>query len=94
MAFCPQRMHGLRSEWSPDGAHVVINSRDQAARVWNVTTGKLVSTLGDDSPIIALAWNPQGTRIATCNKDDVARVWDSTTGMPVATLGNRVRSVA
>jgi WD40 repeat protein len=87
--------HGVRSEWSPDGTQVVINSCDPVARVWNAATGEVAATLnGHTSPIIALAWNPQGTRITTCSKDDVARVWDSTTGRPVAMLSGRVSSVA
>jgi WD40 repeat protein len=45
---------------TPDGRHVVSGSRDRTVSVWDLSTGKTLTTLSLDGPILCLAWHPKG----------------------------------
>ena len=70
--------------FSPDGTRVVTASRDNTARIWNVSTGTLVtSPLSHHDMVSAAAFSPDGTRVATASLDKTARIWDASTGKPL-----------
>jgi WD40 repeat protein len=73
--------------WSDDGGLVVTASNDQTARVWDVTTGRLVSTLsGHGNYVNSAAFSADGTRVVTAGNDGAARIWDVSTGREIAAL--------
>ncbi|MFV2066572.1 MAG: WD40 repeat domain-containing protein [Pirellulales bacterium] len=51
--------------WCPDGRRLASASSDTTVRIWDVDTGKEISTLkGDDYEIFDLSWSPDGSRLA------------------------------
>lgn len=77
----------LAMEFSPDGARIVTGSQDQTAKLWNVATGKVLSTLDSHSNWVrAVAFSPDGTRLATGSQDQTAKLWDASSGPIVKTL--------
>ncbi len=65
--------------FSPDGTLVATVADDQKAKIWDSTTGQVLTTLsGHASTILNLAFSPDGTRLATASWDGTARIWDLT----------------
>jgi WD40 repeat protein len=65
--------------FSPDGKLAITGGLDQKAKVWDTTSGQVLSTLsGHTEGIIAVAFSPDGTRVATAGSDGTARIWDVT----------------
>lgn len=73
--------------FSPNGLLVVTASNDKNARIWDVTTGQVLTTLtGHSGEVRCAAFSPDGRRIVTTSNDGTARIWDSANGQPLATL--------
>nr|MDZ8022707.1 tetratricopeptide repeat protein [Nostoc sp. SerVER01] len=66
----------INASFSPDGNRIVTASYDNTARVWDTSTGKLLSELkGHQDPVINASFSPDGNRIVTASYDNTARVW-------------------
>jgi WD40 repeat protein len=62
-----------------DGRRVVTASSDQAARVWEAGTGRLLTVLeGHSGPVKTARFSPDGTRVVSASYDGTVRVWDLT----------------
>jgi WD40 repeat protein len=82
--------------FSPDGSLIVTRGSQapdlhigeyNVARVWEVATGRAVSTLhGHSSPISTARFDPSGVRVITTSADRSARIWDAVTGRQLAVL--------
>ena len=60
---------------------------DQTAKLWDLESGKIHSTLeGHEGEIISLNFNADGDRILTGSFDGTAIVWDTRIGKPVQVL--------
>ncbi len=60
-----------------DGTHLVTGDQSGAARVWEVTSGRIVATLrGHSSSVHNVSLDPTAHRIATSSRDGTIRVWD------------------
>jgi WD40 repeat protein len=82
--------------FSPDGRLVVTASDDATARVWEVSTGRLITVLrGHSGPVVTAAFGPDRARpvVVTGGSDGTARVWDAHTGRQLASLGHEPRGV-
>jgi WD40 repeat protein len=73
--------------FSPDGTRLASASLANAVKIWDTTTGKLVSTLKMDGMVYSADWNPGDARIAVGGqipaKDKYSgflQIWDTTTG--------------
>ncbi|WP_437948078.1 PQQ-binding-like beta-propeller repeat protein [Sorangium sp. So ce296] len=72
---------------SPDGQHIVSGSDDTTLKVWDLETGKLLSTLqGHSSWVNACALSPDGQRIVSASSDRTLKIWDLATGRLLSTL--------
>jgi WD40 repeat protein len=61
---------------SPDGRQIVTASEDKTARVWDIGSGKLLTTLRHDEPVNAAQFRPDGRQIVTASHDQTVRVWE------------------
>ena len=75
-----------RSAFSRDGSRVATASRDDTARVWDVTSGAEIARLMHDAAVNAVAFSRDGSRVVTASSDGTARVWESSSGQEIARL--------
>ncbi|MBI5671369.1 MAG: WD40 repeat domain-containing protein [Chloroflexi bacterium] len=75
--------------WSPDGSRIASSSLDGTAKVWDVTSGEIISTTS--TPTLGrgeLVWSPDGTKIADVWVEDVRfEIWDAATGQSIRIVG-------
>ncbi|MDB5349378.1 MAG: repeat-containing protein [Planctomycetota bacterium] len=63
--------------FSPDSKLVAAAGADRAIRIWEVETGKLVSTIEDHADwVLDIAFSPDGKRLASASRDKTAKVFD------------------
>ncbi len=81
MSFSPQSAVAS-VQFSKEGDRIVTGSWDNAARVWNSTTGEgLVKLSGVHTRFInASVFSPDGTQVLTASDDGTARLWSATEG--------------
>ncbi|MBS2036626.1 protein kinase [bacterium] len=70
--------------FSPDESWLATGCSDGTARIWDSTSGQLLTSwLVHDGPITSLAFSPDGRRLATAARDGKVRIWDlSGSGTP------------
>ncbi|MEZ4621676.1 MAG: WD40 repeat domain-containing protein [Caldilineaceae bacterium] len=63
--------------FSPDGTVLVSAGSDQTIRVWEVTTGRHLYTLDEQSGTVwSVAFHPDGATLASGSADHTIRLWD------------------
>lgn len=68
----------VRATFSRDGKFIVTVSLDSTARVWEASTGKLVTTLrGHTGPVMDASFSPDGKSVVTVSSDTTGRMWES-----------------
>jgi WD40 repeat protein len=70
------------ARFSPSGDHVVTASWDNAARIWDVDSGRSVRKLagGHLGFVNSAAYSPDGSRIVTASDDKTIKIWDAQSG--------------
>ena len=58
------------------------------AQIWEIASGKLISSLNRGNSVNALAFNSDGTLIVTASADGTAQVWRTADGEPVGPVLN------
>jgi WD40 repeat protein len=77
----------LTIAFSPHASLLAAAGRDQAVRIWRVSSGKLRSTwLGHGGRVWSIAFAPDGETLASASLDGTIRLWDVHTGRQVAQL--------
>jgi WD40 repeat protein len=69
-------------------SNINLNDSSQAkitTQIWEVKTGKLMTSLNSGSSVNAIVFNSDGTLVATASADGTAQVWNPTNGEPVGT---------
>jgi WD40 repeat protein len=85
--------------WSPNGKFLAAGGyvRDTGkglVRVWDAQTGREVITyLGHNKSVNALAWLPDNQRIASASDDTTVQVWSVETGHRLLTYRGHTRRV-
>jgi WD40 repeat protein len=73
-----------RARFSPDGTRVVTASDDNRARIWEISSGRLLAELsGHDDVVNDASFSANGELVLTASSDHTARIWDARTGKPV-----------
>jgi WD40 repeat protein len=72
---------------SPDGRYLAAASDDGTARVWNASSGQLISVLsGGGGPVSGVSFGPDSQFALTVAQSGTVRVWDTGVGEPAAVL--------
>jgi eukaryotic-like serine/threonine-protein kinase len=75
------RVHAVA--YRPDGRVALTGGADDAARLWDLDTGKpLGLPLRHLGAVVAVAFSPDGRVALTGSADGTARLWDAATGEP------------
>lgn len=77
----------IYNQFSPDSKQLVTTSLDKTARVWDVSSKRLVSELKGHSNVVEQAYFSDDSRfILTVSSDYTARLWDVRTRQEMAIL--------
>jgi WD40 repeat protein len=72
--------------FSPDGKYVVSGSRDNTARVWEISSGKEMARMIHNFGVTAVAFSPDSKHVVSSSQDKTARVWEAITGKEVSRM--------
>ncbi|AGA27023.1 c-type cytochrome domain-containing protein [Singulisphaera acidiphila] len=80
--------------FSPDSAQVAAAGSDRTIRVWDVESGKLLTTIDDHADwILGLAFSPDGRLLATASRDKTSKVFDWAKKATLATFAGHADTV-
>jgi WD40 repeat protein len=66
---------------SPDGKTLATGIHDNATKLWDVNTGKLIHTLtGHADEVKSVAFSPDGKTLASGSQDGTIKLWNVSTG--------------
>src|SRR5262249_34818939 len=72
--------------FSPDGGLALTASWYRSARLWEVSSGKLLATLPHEAAVGSAGFSPDGRLALTASADRTARLWEVPSGKLLATL--------
>lgn len=79
---------------APDGKSLATGSQDGSIKVWDMTTGQILSELtGHEASISSLSYSPDGRLIASASWDGSVALWDLRRSIKVMTLTGHTDSV-
>lgn len=80
--------------FSPDGQTIAGGISDKTIKLWEVATGRELTTLrGHSSVVLTVAFSPDGRTLASGSTDNTVKVWDIASGREIKTFANRAGSV-
>lgn len=73
--------------FAPNGRVLATGSDDKTVKLWDATTGQLITTLiGHQGPVYDLRFSPDGRTVASLSDDKKPRLWNVMTGQLQTTL--------
>jgi RNA polymerase sigma factor (sigma-70 family) len=78
-----EKGHVREAAFTPDGKTLAAACTDNRARLWEVSTGRLLREFEHDSAVHAGALSPDGKVLATIDSHVRIRLWDVALGKPV-----------
>jgi THO complex subunit 3 len=61
-------------------------SADKSVKIWDIKSGKCISTISTNGENINIAYKPDGSRIAVGNKEDLITIIDVKNNKPIKTV--------
>jgi WD40 repeat protein len=73
--------------FSPDGKTLASASFDNTLKLWDVATGKAITTLtGHSNLVISVSFSPDGQTLASAGGDITIKLWNLATNTQITTL--------
>ena len=73
--------------FSPDGKILASGNIDDTIQLWDVETGKQITSLsGHDDIVYSVSFSPDGKTLASGSEDKTIKLWDVETGKQITTL--------
>lgn len=69
-----------QAQFSPNGQQIVSASWDRTIRIWDSSTGSLLTTFPHSDAVTSAHYSPDGQRLAITSLDGTAQVLDAKTG--------------
>ncbi len=80
---------------SPDGTYALSGAWDNALKLWEVATGRLIRTsYGHASPVRSVAFSADGASMLSGSSDNTVKLWDTATGRVIRTFEGHSAGVA
>ena len=76
------------ADYSPDGSRIAVASADGRARIFAADSGRLLSTIVHDGPVLDATFSPDGRVLATASADGTVGLWNGRTGTLLRTLNH------
>ena len=81
--------------FSPDGQRLATADLDRSIRLWDLATGREISSLkGHTDDVTAIAFSPDGRRLASGSLDRTVRLWDVQSGRELFDLGGHSGTIS
>ncbi len=82
---------GLHVAISPDGTRIAVNGPHQSIKIYDATTGEVVSTISGSAEdnTFSLTFSPDGTLLAGSCSFGLVKIWNLSSGEQVETLDSR-----
>lgn len=77
-----------------DGSRVLSASWDQATKMWDTASGRLIRSFLSDDIVYQALFTPDGNGVVTACGDKKVKIWDAKTGAVVHTLSGHKDGVA
>jgi len=72
--------------WSKDGQRVFSGGADNAAKMFDLSTGESVQVAAHDAPVKCVRWIENGRILATGSWDKTIKYWDTRNATPLGTI--------
>jgi len=73
----------IEGEFTPDGTHLVIRTRDDTVRLYDADDGSMEAEFSHHRPLESYCVGPYGRLLATGTKDGTVRLWNLKTHTPL-----------
>jgi WD40 repeat protein len=70
------------------GEYVLTMSAENGVRIWDQTTGLLITALSQTKTVLVARFSPKATFILTGSRDGTADIWETATGHQLASIAH------